>query len=129
MIGVLASGAVSGVMTRRWAPSVDLDAAAQRAQLPLEAGDWIGRHLTVTPAEVQAAQAAGILRRTYTDRRTGHTVGVSLVCGRGGPVSRHTPEVCYPNSGFEEIGRPARLSVDGENLAQFWLQRFRKPGV
>ena len=129
VVAVLSSGAVSGVLTRRWAPTADLDLAAQRAQLPSEAGDWMSRETAVTPAEITSAQAASISRRVYTDRRFGNTVAAILVCGRAGPVSVHTPEVCYPNSGFEAVGQPARIPINGENSARFWLSRFRKPGV
>lgn len=129
VIAVLSSGAVSGVFTGRFAPSANLEAIAQRAQLPSEVGDWIGRELTVTAQELSAAQAASIMRRVYTDRQNGTTIGVTLICGRAGPVSKHTPEVCYPNSGYEEVGQPARIAINGENSDRFWVRRFRKPGV
>src|SRR5262249_509089 len=32
--------------------------------------------------------------------RTGTIISVNLVCGRPGPVSIHTPDVCYGASGF-----------------------------
>ncbi len=128
-LAVLSSGAVSGVFTGRWAPTADLKAIAQRAQLPSEVGDWIGREMVVTAPELKAAKAAGIVCRVYTDRRNGTTVGVTLVYGKGGPVSVHTPEVCYPNSGFEEVGPPKKTALNGENTGQFCVCRFRKPGV
>ncbi len=126
---MLSSGAVSGVFTSRFAPLANLEAIAQRAQLPPEVGDWIGREMTVTAQELNAAGAASIVRRVYTDRQSGTTIGMTLICGRAGPVSKHTPEVCYPNSGFEAVSQPARITINGENSDRFWVQRFRKPGV
>ena len=45
--------------------------------------------------EAAAAELEGWLARRYLHRRTGVVVHVLLLCGRPGPLSVHTPEVCY----------------------------------
>src|SRR5262245_29906799 len=95
------SGAVHGVWTNRWAGSDGLaQAAARLEQVPLTLGDWDGRPLEVNPREAALTEAAGYVHRQYVNRRTGSVVSVALLCGRAGPISVHTPEVCYAGAGF-----------------------------
>src|SRR5262249_40391692 len=45
------------------------------------------------------------------DPRSGSSVTVLLVCGRPGPISVHTPDVCYDGAGYEALGEPADLRL------------------
>src|SRR5262249_13466637 len=46
---------------------------------------------------------------------------------RPGPISLHTPDVCFPGSGLSSDGTPERITVDRKNAAeaQFLAARFR----
>ena len=53
-------------------------------------------------------------------------VGVLLLCGRPGPVSVHTPDLCFPGAGFQEAGEPTRCPIPGSPGDRFWVRHFRK---
>jgi hypothetical protein len=123
---LLFSGVVHGLWTGRWAGAEDLDAAlAQLQTVPLTVGDWRGQDVKQTKA--RGAEAIVSLSRRYVHRGTGQAVTVLLACGRPGPVSIHTPDVCYAASGFE-VEPPTRREVsagDGQ-AADFLTARLSK---
>lgn len=110
-LGILvASGIVQGRLTGRWSTSTDLSSAVARLdELPREVGTWKGEDADVDRATLQRAGIAGGVVRRYQDVRTGSTVMVMLVCGRPGPVSVHTPDVCYEGAGYELAAPPSAL--------------------
>jgi hypothetical protein len=99
VVVLLFSGLVHGLWTDRWSERADLNAAAAKLkQLPLKLADWEGEDL---PSRGSANGLAGTLARTYLHRPTGRVVTIFLGCGKPGPVSIHTPDVCYTASGFK----------------------------
>jgi hypothetical protein len=97
---LVASGLVHGFWTDRWQPPADVTRAAERlGELPLELGPWKGQPIEVKPGQ-GGAGVAGCRQWRYEHRQSGVSVAVALVCGRPGPVSIHTPEVCYGASGY-----------------------------
>src|SRR3954453_14809352 len=96
---VLATGAVQGFWTGRWdAPGSGPVDTAALDQIPLQLGEWQGQPLELNSRE--AASYSGVLSRRYVHQRTGQVVSVVLVAGRPGPVSIHSPDYCYPASGY-----------------------------
>jgi hypothetical protein len=96
------------------------------ANLPLVLGEWEGEPMDAAPRQTDGI--AGHLYRRYVNRQTGHTVVVALFCGRAGPMSIHTPDVCYAGGGYE-IGRPVRHTIDSSALdasADFKTAQFFK---
>jgi hypothetical protein len=125
-----AAGYVQGVWTGRWSKSdVLAKAVARMSNIPLTAGDWVGQELPTNPRELAIAGAEGCVSRKYTNRRTGAVVTMMLLCGPAGPLSVHTPDVCYSGSGFVEAADPIRHTLDGDADAQFLARRFRKEAV
>jgi hypothetical protein len=115
---LLASGVVHGIWTDRWQPAVDVTRAADHLDdLPLEIGLWQGQRMEVKPGQAGAG-VAGFVQRRYENPRTGAAVVVALVCGRPGPVSIHTPEVCYGASGYL-VGNRQRVPAPGSQ-GNFW---------
>ncbi|HJT76328.1 MAG TPA: exosortase-associated EpsI family protein [Gemmataceae bacterium] len=109
---LLLCAVVHGRWTNRWGPAPELEEAAARlARVPRTVGDWEGVDAELSAGDRQATGGAGYLLRRYTNRRDGRSVLVFLLCGRPGPVSVHTPDVCYESSGYEMIGEPAPRSV------------------
>jgi hypothetical protein len=99
-VALVICGIVHGYWTDRWAPPVEVTEAAERLNaLPLKLGVWEGEVEPVKPGEAGAG-VAGCIRRRYIHRQTGETISLFLVCGRPGPVSIHTPDVCYGANGF-----------------------------
>jgi hypothetical protein len=112
--------------------SVEVQAASERlGQVAPRAGQWAGQRRTLDPRELEAAEIGGCLLRQYV-RPDGRNLTAMLVCGRPGPISVHTPDVCYAGAGFKLEGEAARFAVDledGSGAAKFWSATFVKPGV
>src|SRR3954447_6507336 len=78
--------------------------AEQRAHLlekvPIDVGDWHGQNMPIDPQVREKAGAVGAVSRSYRNSRTGKQVDLWLIVGHSRDVSFHTPDVCYPGSGF-----------------------------
>ncbi len=127
VVVLLFSGLVHGVWTDRWAAAPDLNEAVARMDaLPLQLGDWEGEAL---PGKGRPnGGLAGALARRYVHRASGRAVTVFLGCGRPGPVSIHTPDVCYAASGFE-VDTPKEFLLPNDSAARgaiFYTSRLVK---
>jgi hypothetical protein len=89
-------------------------------------GDWDGSAQDLDDRTIALAEAAGYVRRHYVNRRTGNTVALLILCGRPGPLSVHSPEVCYDGTGYEELSGRTKYAEPGPLPAEFWVYRFRK---
>jgi hypothetical protein len=127
---VLVAGvaAVEGLRSNRWGPSADMQAAVARLdRVPAGFGDWEGVDKPLDRKVVEVAEAQGIVSRHYTNRKTGASVSVLILCGSPGPIGAHTPDVCYGGLGYECVGVPvARQVAVGDGSATFWTARFEK---
>jgi hypothetical protein len=55
-----------------------------------------------------------------------------VVCGPTGPLSVHTPDVCYAGAGYEAKGPPSPFTLrltDPDREAEFRTQTFDKDGT
>lgn len=105
---LVAAGVVHGVWTDRWNDGSDLVGAVERLnRIPLHLDDWEGKR--VEHERDARSGLAGSATYQFTHKKTGKAVTVFLACGRPGPVSVHTPEVCYAGAGYE-VERPARFT-------------------
>jgi hypothetical protein len=120
------------MLTNRWVDSVELEQAVLALdRIPMIVGDWEGRALTLDPRHVKRAEIGGYVHRMYTNRRDGASVAVLLVCGRPGPVSVHSPEVCYGGAGYALSRSPTTSlvrSAGSPEPAEFWVGKFVKQG-
>ncbi len=124
LMAVIACGVVHGVWTDRWRLSAEpAQSAARLQQVALSLGDWEG---TAVPGP-QGKDLAGSLYHRYTNRKTGRTVTLFMVCDRPGPVSIHTPDVCYEAVGYE-VSKPTPFApkLPGVDAGSFWTARFHK---
>lgn len=109
---LVACGVAHGVMTDRWGKSRALeDAVAALDGVPMDFGDWEGMDVDMQQRHIREGGIEGYLARRYVDRSTGEVVSMALVCGRTGPISGHTPDLCYVAAGYEFVGEPARLAA------------------
>ena len=126
---VLASGVVHGVLTGRWGQSNELAEAARRLQsVSMTVGDWKGEQ--ASKLSERALQIGGItayLSRRYV-RSDGRVVDVLIVCGLPGPISVHTPDVCFRGAGFKPVSVSHRLiaAEDSSKLGEVWVSDFSK---
>lgn len=110
--------------------------AEQRAELlrlvPKDFGDWQGSDKPVDEVVRKAAGAIGYISREYRNTRTGERVDLWLIVGHSRDVSFHTPDVCYPGSGFEARGKENALYplvVQGLPNTPMWTNTFFKEDV
>ena len=123
---VVATGTVHGLWTDRWGLAEEpVVAAARMEQIALSLADWEGQAMAVN-GDLGGATAA--LHRRYVHNRTGKEVTVFLVCGRPGPVSIHTPDVCYAGSGYEVLSQTKYVPTLGPAApdTEFWTAQFRQ---
>jgi hypothetical protein len=131
-VGLLAAYTwAEGVWTGRWNPSDAPRAVAARLkQIPRAIGAWDGEDSGFDERQLALGGLDGYLYRIYSDSATGDQVHVLIVCGRPGPVSVHTPDVCYRGLGFSALSHPVRKSLaldspgDG---ATCWTADFQRP--
>ncbi|MFL5242844.1 MAG: exosortase-associated EpsI family protein [Gemmataceae bacterium] len=121
---VIGTGLVHGYWTGRW----ETDSERERAAMPLDdialnLGDWQGADRE--PTSRAPEPMLGYLHRAYKNRKTGAVVYVSLVYGRHGPVSIHTPDVCYDASGFR-VGQRSPFTAPGTAAELFTADAVKK---
>jgi hypothetical protein len=127
---VVASGVLHGIRTDRWKPTPGMDDAVRRIDdIPMEFGDWRGEKLSLGNVDFARAGIKGHLYRRYKNTRSGQTFEVLLVCGRPGPISVHTPDVCYEGAGFTAIGSQELrdITVSPSETRKFMGLRFHRP--
>lgn len=131
--GLLAYGWAEGIWTGRWRPTdAGRRAAAKLKDVPLMIGGWQGADGEFDERQIALAELDGYLYRIYTNSIDGSQVQVLVVCGRPGPISVHTPDVCYRGLGFTTLARPVRktLMKDHEgNDATCWTAEFQRPAL
>jgi hypothetical protein len=126
---VAALGVAHGWWTDRWGPSERLQhSVAALDRVPSEFGDWVGEDAPYPIEEVKRAGIRGCVFRKYQNAHTGEVVSALLVCGRGGPISVHTPDVCYAGAGYRAASEESSRSFTaGETDHSFRVTRFAKP--
>jgi hypothetical protein len=126
---VVSSGAYQGVWSHRWTASREIAAAVARLdRVPREFGDWVGVDAKIDERELELAEIAGHVSRRYR-RRDGAAATILLVCGRTGPISVHSPDICYAGAGFELEAAPAKYDAETgtpPRPAGFWVGDFIK---
>lgn len=127
LVGAL--GTVHGLNSDRWGPSGQLERAIHSLdRVPGTFGDWVGEDTPYEPEDMARAGIRGTVLRRYQNPRTREAVSLLIVCGRGGPICVHTPDVCYAGAGFKEVGadRPADLDLGVNGTHAFRVIRFTK---
>jgi hypothetical protein len=134
LVGVVT--VVQGVWTERWGQvddnaTLERDARILEKVFPRQFGDWeFDADFQADPKELERAGAVGHIARTFRNVRTKARVSAFVVCATGYHASGHTPDRCYPASGFEIAETEHRHTVplpDGRQ-AEAWTGTFRKPG-
>jgi hypothetical protein len=133
LVLLVGAAVVHGVWTDRWGDTGDLEAALKRMDdVPLIAGPWHGKELALDPEQAEQAERVGIartIRSHYVRTPENDAVSVILMGGRFGPLSVHTPDICYGGAGYVMVGKQVRCEVKREDgsIAKFWTARFHKP--
>ncbi len=127
---VVGSGVVHGLRTDRWTAGSLFDSAkAKLASIPANVGEWEGQAVELDDRELARAEIATYMMRRYVHARTGNELSVLIVAGPGGPISVHTPDICFAGAGYQMAASPEQYTapaVDGAAPADFWTAKFRK---
>jgi hypothetical protein len=124
LVLTIATGVVYGRLTLRWGTPADMVAAGKHLQtLPKEFGDW--QMVAEEPLDqpvIEALQCAGYVTRRYVNRRDGDTVTLFIVVGPPGPISVHTPEVCYSGRDYDTSAEREEVTLTGSQSRShaFW---------
>lgn len=117
-------------MKDRWGtPGIDAMELSKRFdQVPLSIGDWQGEDLPVDEITRKTAGAIGYVSRRYVNLKTDQQVVLWLIVGHSRDIVRHQPTVCYPSSGFRQLGSQLLYHMDtkGGKPAVFYTAKFEK---
>jgi hypothetical protein len=127
---LLGNGFLHGLCTNRWHRSAALETAISKVErVPMTIGYWQARSDAIDDAARTQAGIDGYFLRHYENKLTGKTVTVLLMCGRPGPISLHTPDICYRGAGYQMEGAIAKWAVKYGNAsasADFDRAKFSK---
>jgi hypothetical protein len=132
-IMILGNGYLHGLRTDRWHRSHELEnAIANIDRVPTTIGDWQAQSDQLDDAAIAIAGIEGYILRHYDNRHNGKRITVLLICGRPGPLSLHSPEVCYGRAGYGMSGTIAKEHQnykEGSAAAEFYSAKFSKADV
>lgn len=124
---VIVTGAVvHGAATHRWSALSPHPGRAEATHAHVlgvadyTATDW--------PSEMPVKERSRVNCRQYTSPSGRPPVTVSITSGPAGAVSTHTPDVCYPGSGYRMAKAPRTESIDlpGGGKATYLVAEFEK---
>lgn len=101
-------------------------------QVPTRIGDWASLpegEVKLDPLTIRITGSTDHILRTYQNELTGARLSVLVLYGPAEAVSPHTPEVCYPATGYdvEQSGSEVAIPV-GERPAQFRQAVYSRAG-
>jgi hypothetical protein len=129
----VAAAVVHGHISGRWGANEQSLVLGQRLkELPATTGNWTTRESIEISKEVLAMlQCTGYVSRVYVDEQTKAVVTSAVLSGPSGPISVHTPEVCYSSREFELSQPPQKVRIKaatGED-DEFWAMTFQSTRV
>ena len=120
---------VHGRWTSRWgAPQLMTLQAEVLQRLAKDFGPWQMIQASELPQAVRGIlQCADYRQAVYRNRDTGEQVLCTLLLGPAGPMSVHTPEICYTSIDSEALGPRRRVQLSpGVPQDSFWMVQFRE---
>lgn len=128
LVLVVGSTYVHAVRTNRYGDPPNLAAAAAKLEaIPSAVGNWYSVPVEMPESQLQVAEAVGHFARRYRNDETQTEIEVLVLCGAQGPISVHSPTVCFIGAGYQQTEPEKRRSVDaGELKGEFWNALFTK---
>lgn len=107
------SGYAHGSLSRRWASPEDYAPVVQKlVETPKEFGDWkMVEEQKLAPEVLTMLECMGNVYRTYQNMSTNERVTVAVILGPPGPISVHTPEICYPAKNYKIQGNRTKVVI------------------
>ncbi len=124
LAATLASGWVHGKLVNRWGQANDLQIAAGKLgrDLPPRLGPWrLVKSLPLEEGVGQSLRCAAHLHGIYTSDQTGDSLVIAVLAGPSGPLTVHTPEICYSANDYELAGQRQQWNVTDQRGQQHSL--------
>ena len=132
---LVGSGVVRAVQSNRYNEdrTASIDCPFPLKTLPRTIGGWHvlnGSETVLDPLTTRITGSTDHILLTYMDDMTGVALSVLVLYGPAEPVLPHTPEVCYPSSGFQPAGETIdrSIKISDQEQATFRSSLFAKPG-
>lgn len=125
----LFSGVLQGRLSNRWGIKPDMAAAAKQLKVtPTRFGDWeLTQAITLDAEIAKMLESAAYLGGIYRNKVSGESINMFVLLGPPGPVSVHTPDICYSSRDFAIIREREQVAVrdaTGAN-AELWALTLR----
>jgi len=123
---MIAGALVNGAVTRRWDfAGTNPEVTNRLHTLAVRFDDWQAKEADTDMPKSERAIATA---RRYMSPRTGHSAAVTLFSGVPGAVATHTPDVCYPGSGYRLVRGPLKetTTLAGGETVEFYIADFEK---
>jgi hypothetical protein len=123
---IVAAAVVNGAVTQRWSafePDPTVTNRLHALQVRFE--DW---KATEVPTEMPTNERSIATSYQYSSIAANRTAIVTLISGIPGSVSTHTPDVCYPGSGYSTVRSPRKetMTLPDGRTAEFYVADFEK---
>ena len=127
------SGVLQGRMRNRWGPSPDtVRAAGKLAKVPTQFGDWrLSSTGKLDETAEKMLECTAYFVRSYQNQATGDLVSVTVLLGPPGPISVHTPEVCFGSRDYRLMGKREEVVIRGADGQddQLWALSYKNTTV
>src|SRR5436305_2207673 len=128
MRGLIAAAAVvHAAVTQRWQTFAPDPTVTDRLHaLEVRFGEW--KASEPLPTDLPLNERSVGTARQYRSDADRKTAVVTVISGIPGSVSTHTPDVCYPGSGYKTLRGPRKETVDlpGGRTATVYVADFEK---
>ena len=132
---LVGSGVVRAVQSSQYAAERDylVECPFPLSKIPRAIDGWHvleGSETVLDPLTTRITGSTDHVIRTYVDDMTGVMLSVLVLFGPAEPVLPHTPEICYPSSGFVASGGPIErdIEINDRETATFRSSIFVKSG-
>jgi hypothetical protein len=104
-LATVATGVVTGTLGNRWQRPHDLSAVAKSL-------DKLAATPQVGPWRLKETSHLGPEIGKYVNEQTGDTVDMVVLVGETGPLSTHSPEVCYSSREYQVVSEPESQKIE-----------------
>ena len=118
---------VEGSISERWVDQniQALYCASLLEEVPNRVGDWTGKDDETSAEVLLVAGAEGYVSRQYKNSKD-QSVALWLIVGHARDTAVHTPDSCYPASGFKQTQDNTAYLAEYDGIkTKFWTATFK----